>query len=185
MTPHGLSQNALARALSVPPGGLTRSCWKSAASPPTRHCGWRDTSARRRKCGPACRRSRSAAGALREGAANRACCGTAGELGTGGGVIALGQLLAPLVELERDDHFRDQNASAALKSMWTTIAGTRLPLRLLNSPAAKPSTIAPIATSAPASKWMIPNRRAVKITALETESPATERASVNFRSIMV
>src|SRR5438132_5912565 len=49
----------------------------------------------------------------------------------------------------RRTHILGQKASAALKRAWTTIAGRRLALRRLNSPATSPSTIAPVATTAP------------------------------------
>lgn len=38
LQPMGVSQNALARAMGVPPRVLTRSCWASVQSPPTPPC---------------------------------------------------------------------------------------------------------------------------------------------------
>ena len=45
------------------------------------------------------------------------------------------------------------------------IAGSRLPLRRLNSPATSPRMTAPNATTAPTSKWIMPNSSAVNATA--------------------
>ena len=44
LNPLGVSQYQLAKEIGVPPGGSMRSCTVSAASVPTRGCGWPGTS---------------------------------------------------------------------------------------------------------------------------------------------
>ena len=86
MKPRGLSQNALARALNVPPRRSTRSCLKSAASRRTPPCGWRAILALARKCGPACRPITTCAWRATKRKGNRARGGTAGRIAHGFGV---------------------------------------------------------------------------------------------------